>query len=49
MNFKYCLLLLSVLLAGASTRPTSEPLTESPCYSPPWCGNVPPPPGAINK
>nr|AAZ42632.1 Acp8 [Drosophila mojavensis] len=39
MNFKYCLLLLSMLLAGASARPTSDP----PCYSPPWCGPPGPP------
>nr|AAZ42635.1 Acp8 [Drosophila mojavensis]AAZ42636.1 Acp8 [Drosophila mojavensis] len=48
MNFKYCLLLLSMLLAGASARPTSDPLSEPPCYSPPWCG-PPGPPGTQNK
>ncbi|XP_023170277.2 uncharacterized protein LOC111598999 [Drosophila hydei] len=50
MNFKYCLLLLSLLLAGMNASPTREPPTRPmlpPCT--PWCAGQPtPPPGAIN-
>ncbi|KMY90281.1 uncharacterized protein Dsimw501_GD27088 [Drosophila simulans] len=49
MDLKCCLLLLSLLFAGALGRP--EPDAPRPTLPPcsPWCaGQPPPPPGAVN-